>query len=492
MTQYDYLDGTSMASPHAAGAAALLASMPGNCFDTPTKIYQALKDTALDLGTAGWDQYYGYGIIQIANAMATCPVITPAPFTVEYDLVSSENCSPLVQYNWRDTSGGTDHILPNERTYVNIALPPAFDFKYGGQSVTSPINGHANGFISMGNINTETTEGNFSFNFPLPAAAKPNNFIAPFWDDLSFPNTTGMLHTKTLGNAPNREFVVEYRDFQQNGVPDNLNFEVVLFETTNEILFQYRTLTGEGADGSSATVGLEYGNVINGFAGYQYSYNRIGALKNGLALLFIPYTSGSPTLPSNAVCPQTQAVTIEVGISTACDGSPTPFDVGIPAGVLPHRSILKIQQLTSAPIMPASFLDLGKYADIHLAYSPPDQPLNPMPQVDVCYAYTPQDVLAAGGHPENLFITAHDESADQWQPLSTAVDALNNRLIARAPHFSYYGVATLKTSANNTSGGLGLPITGSPLSREFIIFLVTLGVILIFLLSGIWRRRKHR
>ena len=112
--------------------------------------------------------------------------------------------------------------------------------------------------------------------------------------------------------------------------------------------------------------------------------------------------------------------------------------------------------------------------------------------MDVCYAYTPQDVLAAGGHPENLFITAHDESADQWQPLATAVDALNSRLIARAPHFSYYGVATLKPAANHTSKGLGLPVTGSPFSREFIIFLVALGVILIFLLSGIWLRRKRR
>jgi hypothetical protein len=234
---------------------------------------------------------------------------------------------------------------------------------------------------------------------------------------------------------------------------------------------------------------LEYGNIFSGFAAYEYSSNQVGALQDGFAVLFIPYTGGSPTLPSNTVCPQTQAVTIEAGISTACDGSPTPFDVNIPAGELLYRSTLKIQQLTSAPSMPASFLDLGQYADIRLAYSPPAPSLSPMPQVDVCYAYTPQDLLAAGGHPENLFIAAHDVSTNQWQPLATTVDSLNSRLIARAPHFSYYGVATLNPVTASSSNGLGLPVTGSPLSREFIISLVA-GIGMVFLLRGIWRGKK--
>ena len=485
-TQYDTLSGTSMASPHAAGAAALLASL--SCFDTPDKIYQALTDSARDLGTSGWDQFNGYGLIQIADAMALCPTTPPATtFTTEYDVVSSLNCDPLVQYNWQYAGGSGAFVGDSGSTLIN--LPFTFDF--GEQPYTS-IRAHANGYISLGDHNTDPTDNNFSGNLPLPMAVKPDNFIAPFWDDLTDNYGTGRIYTSTLGTAPNRQFVIEYRNFMRSGVSGNLNFEVILFEGSNNIKMQYRALTGTSADGSSATVGLEYGTIFSGFAGYPYSYNKVGALKNGLALLFIPYISGSPTLPSNAVCPQTQAVTIEAGISTTCDGSPTPFDVDIPAGALLRRSELKIQQLTSAPVMPASFLDLGQYADIHLAYSPPQQSLNPLPPVDVCYAYTPQDVLAAGGHPENLFIAAHDEATNQWSPLATTVDALNSRLIARAPHFSFYGVATLKPSANNISKGLGLPVTGSPLSHEFIIFLVALGVILIFLLSGIWRQRKPR
>ncbi len=64
---YLYLSGTSMATPHVSGVAALLASLPQ--FDTPGKIRVALQATALDLGDPGWDQYYGYGLVQAYSAL---------------------------------------------------------------------------------------------------------------------------------------------------------------------------------------------------------------------------------------------------------------------------------------------------------------------------------------------------------------------------------------------------------------------------------------
>jgi thermitase len=486
-TQYDTLSGTSMAAPHAAGAAALLASLA--CFDTPDKIYQALEDSARDLGPSGWDQYNGYGLIQVADAMALCPT-TPsgAPFAVQYDLLTSQNCNPLVSYNWLAASGGGASVGDSGSTL--ISLPFTFDF--GGQPYTS-IRAHANGYISLGNHNTDPTDNNFQSNFSLPTAAKPDNFIAPFWDDLTDNFGAGRIYTTAFGAPPNRQFVIEYRNFKRSSDSGGLNFEVILFEGNNRIEMQYRALSGTGSDGSSATVGLEYGDIFSGLAGYEYSYNQVGALKNGVALLFIPYVSGSPTLPSDSVCAQTQAVTLEKGIGTACDGSPAPFDIKIAAGVLPYRTTLKIQQLNTAPSsMTKTLLDLHHYADIQLAYAPPAPTLYPMPQAYVCYSYTAQDVLAAGGHPENLFITAHDESTNQWQPLTT--DLLNGMLVALAPHFSYYGVATFNTTSaasGKLDEELGLPVTGSSISREFFMSLLALGGGLIFLLSGIWLHRKN-
>jgi serine protease len=56
------LQGTSMASPHVAGLAALIAAQsPGI---TPADIERAIRATARDLGTPGKDNEYGHGLIQ--------------------------------------------------------------------------------------------------------------------------------------------------------------------------------------------------------------------------------------------------------------------------------------------------------------------------------------------------------------------------------------------------------------------------------------------
>ncbi|GBD29321.1 Thermophilic serine proteinase [bacterium HR32] len=58
--------GTSMASPHVAGVAALLVSRG---FTTPQQIRQRLAETAEDLGAPGFDNFYGYGLVNAAAAV---------------------------------------------------------------------------------------------------------------------------------------------------------------------------------------------------------------------------------------------------------------------------------------------------------------------------------------------------------------------------------------------------------------------------------------
>lgn len=65
-SDYSFLSGTSMATPLAAGAAALIWSNHPSC--TGTEIREAMKATADDQGAAGRDDYFGYGIVKAKDA----------------------------------------------------------------------------------------------------------------------------------------------------------------------------------------------------------------------------------------------------------------------------------------------------------------------------------------------------------------------------------------------------------------------------------------
>lgn len=63
---YERYDGTSMATPHVAGVAAVIwSAAPGK---SNAQVRTALNSTALDLGAAGRDNYFGFGLVQALAA----------------------------------------------------------------------------------------------------------------------------------------------------------------------------------------------------------------------------------------------------------------------------------------------------------------------------------------------------------------------------------------------------------------------------------------
>lgn len=73
MTSFSYLSwaGTSMASPHVAGVAALVWSK--NTALTRDQVQKALLSTARDLGTTGFDNYFGNGLLDANAAVRWTP-----------------------------------------------------------------------------------------------------------------------------------------------------------------------------------------------------------------------------------------------------------------------------------------------------------------------------------------------------------------------------------------------------------------------------------
>lgn len=66
-TAYAYASGTSMAAPVVSGVIALmLAANPGL---KPTQVKQKLQGTAQDLGDAGFDDFYGWGVVNVPGAI---------------------------------------------------------------------------------------------------------------------------------------------------------------------------------------------------------------------------------------------------------------------------------------------------------------------------------------------------------------------------------------------------------------------------------------
>ena len=175
-------------------------------------------------------------------------------------LDSDEEAGP--EYAWTEISITGAAAGLGDDDYLELSLP--FDFEFYGVSYGS-IFIDSNGalhFDVLGSIDYT--------NACIPAlnASGIDTLVAPLWDDLD-PSAAGEIYHEIQGAEPSRVLVVQWEAVARYGSLDTYTFQAQLFETSNEIVFMYQSLSGDYGDGVSATVGLQGTQSV----GIEYSCN---------------------------------------------------------------------------------------------------------------------------------------------------------------------------------------------------------------------------
>lgn len=96
-------NGTSMASPHVAGVAALL--MAADPSYTAEEVRNKMNQTALDLGDAGKDKLYGYGVVDASLALGIGPIANNPPVAYDQIVKTTQNTSVAITLIAADPEG---------------------------------------------------------------------------------------------------------------------------------------------------------------------------------------------------------------------------------------------------------------------------------------------------------------------------------------------------------------------------------------------------
>lgn len=191
-----------------------------------------------------------------------------------YRWTDSNPGASTVSFDWMDISTtGTDTYVTGDDSYGG-PLPIGFDFQFYGNTY-SQFYVSTNGLVSFGS-------GSSTFsNYQIPYSSTPNNFVAPYWDDLcvDYVYNSGTVFYETTGVSPNRQLVVEFHEISRLSSYSLMTFEVILNET-GEIWLQYLAMSG--MTGDYASVGIENSD---GSVGVEYSHDA-ASISDGLAVMF--------------------------------------------------------------------------------------------------------------------------------------------------------------------------------------------------------------
>lgn len=182
---------------------------------------------------------------------------------------------------------------------VEDMLPIGFAFTYLGNTFNN-FGVSSNGFMQL---QTATGLASSNANVTFHTSGSPVNCLAPWWDDLGGTVGVSSLLYQTLGAAPNRRLVVQWTAWNSfyTGSTSTINFQVVLYETTNVIEFNYGPLTaGTFNTSESASIGLKgatggNGNYLDAVTGSAFVGHGFMQAQTKWLPYSYRFTPGAPT-----------------------------------------------------------------------------------------------------------------------------------------------------------------------------------------------------
>jgi len=157
---------------------------------------------------------------------------------------------------WVDISTVGTEVFPGEDSYVSA--PIGFSFPFYENSYSSLF------ICSNGMLSFVSGSGDY-INDPIPSGTTPNNFIAPWWDDLS----PQYGHVYYYQDTANNRFIVSFEGVPNWSYGGNLNFQAVLYPN-GDIDFNYAAMDPGNDELNLSTIGIEN---IDASDGLQVVYN---------------------------------------------------------------------------------------------------------------------------------------------------------------------------------------------------------------------------
>ncbi len=172
---------------------------------------------------------------------------------------------------------GTSLNVSDESTH-QVTAP--FPIRFAGSTPgLSTLWVGSNGTISF---SSAVNPGYNNTTLPTNALA---TLVAPLWDDLTPATGVSNVFTATSGVAPNRKFVVEWRNMRHFNTSGTATFQVVFYENSSDIRFNYLDTLFNHVSydfGRSATIGVQ----TSSNSAAQASFNTANAAQSGTSILF--------------------------------------------------------------------------------------------------------------------------------------------------------------------------------------------------------------